>query len=270
MHDELMEQNSIYSNHLNSLFHHEPHGDDVMSDHLHSMHGFSSMPSLSQGTMTVGRRRPRFRKILMETALEIVLLLGNIMVQRGIWEGLDDRDVPSYISGLVGLASFILSICFNNCLNTDKEETRIFTPRRYFMSALLLLCSVNVWRSLWNLQNELNIPWLNTTVAGTLVIISGMMLEQCLARRRARDDDALHGAGPHPPFPGPAGHTAADAGSARHSLDAFSHDPAVLESLEHAGLVPPGEEPEPPLLAEEEEEETKNPVAELICKIRNR
>jgi hypothetical protein len=207
----------------------------------------------------------------METALEIVLLLGNIMVQRGIWEGLDDRDVPSYISGLVGLASFILSICFNNCLNTDKEETRIFTPRRYFMSALLLLCSVNVWRSLWNLQNELNIPWLNTTVAGTFVIVAGMMLEQRLARRRAREDEALHPHGAHPPFPGPADHAAADTGSARHSLDAFP-EPAVLQSLERAGLVRPvAEEPEPPMLAEEEEEEeAKNPVAELICKIRNR
>jgi hypothetical protein len=102
------------------------------------------------------------------------------------------------------------------------------------------------------------------------VIVSGMMLEQCLARRRAREDEALHPHGAHPPYPGPADHTAADASSARHSLDAFSHDPAVLESIEHAGLVPPAAEEPEPLLLTEEEEEMKNPVAELICKIRNR
>ena len=110
------------------------------------------------------------------------------MVQRGVWEALDDKEVPAAVSGMIGFVSFILSICLNTCLNTAKEETRVLTPRRYIMSALLLLCSVNVWRSLWNLMNELEISPLSTTLVGTVVIVLGMIAEQWAAVRRARED----------------------------------------------------------------------------------
>jgi hypothetical protein len=228
----------------------EPHPEDHL-EHAHGDHAVHCMPSLSQGTMSVGKHRPRLRKILMESALEIVLLLGNIMVQRGIWNALDDSEVPAAVSGLFGLVSFVLSILLNTCLNTAKEESRIFTPRRYFMSALLLLCSVNVWRSLWNLQDELRIPLSTSTAVGTVVIIIGMMMEQCLARRRARELEAAHD------------HAASLAGQdVGHAVvDGFSHGEATRNSMDHASLPHPEESPPADEL---------NPVADLICKIRNR
>lgn len=227
--------------------------DEHLLEHLPYDHGVSSMPSLS-GTMSVGKHRPRLRKILMESLLEIVLLLGNIMVQRGIWNTLDEKEVPAAVSGLFGLISFVMSIVLNTCLNTTKEESRIVTPRRYFMSALLLLCSVNIWRSLWNLQDDLEIPLPTSILLGTVIIIVGMMMEQWLARRRAREEAA------HDDPNSPA---AAQADASRPSLDGFAPGAAAMNSLDHAG--PPGvadAEPPPP--------DEKNAVAELICKIRNR
>ena len=124
--------------------------------------------------------------------MEIILLLGNIMIQRGLWEAQDAHDVPAVVSGIIGMVSFGLSICLNSICNTAKEERTAFAPRRFLINLLLLASSVNIWRGLWNIQNEFEIPWLHSTVAGGLIVLLGMVLEQCSAAQEAALADELN------------------------------------------------------------------------------
>ena len=110
--------------------------------------------------------------------MEVVLLIGNVMFQRGIWDFLDDKEIPAYVSGFAGLVLFAWTACLNNVFNLSKEQNSIFAPRRHVIGGLLLLCSINVWRFVWNLQSENGVSVECSALVGSLIIMVGTMLEQ--------------------------------------------------------------------------------------------
>jgi hypothetical protein len=211
----------------------------------------SEVSSIVEGKISIARPHSSSKQLWNGPVVEVFLLLGNIMVQRGIWEYLDDQNIPSYVSGLVGLVSFAISLSLENYLSRAKETTVMFTPRKYLTSATVLLSNVNIWRCLWNFQNEFKVPFLASIVTGTAVILLGMTLEQRLALRCARGQHPLH---PHPPqLFEPT--LAPDTNGSHHSAATPPERMGAAAPLP-ASLEPP--------------QECDSPVADLLCKIRNR
>jgi hypothetical protein len=144
-----------------------------------------TLPSMNQGTLAVGKQKHKIRKMLTDTIIEVILLIGNVMIQRGIWDGLDDKNVPAYVSGIIGLVLFAWTICLNNIFNTSN------TAGRLIVSGVLLLCSINTWRCIWNIQTEQGVPVAVSTLVGLIAILIGTAMEHLtVASQQTTEHDA--------------------------------------------------------------------------------